>query len=150
MKHFFSPFLLTCYLRAKEFSTQSIPKQENRVALKLGNPYICIVVEIRSFFAKIFEGRELYIYDVKFELRKLICYYTQRKSQWTDWRLCFQEIVILLSISLPFKEALDILRRDNLSRDALPHLNINFIRNKLNLLKEGLSGNVDVHMISET
>ena len=51
---------------------------------------------------------------------------------------------------LPFKEALAFLRRDNLSRDALPHLNINFIRNKFNLLTEGLSGNVDVHMISET
>ena len=50
----------------------------------------------------------------------------------------------------PFKEVLGSLRRSNLNRIILAHLNINSIPNKFNLLAEGVSGNVDIIMISET
>ena len=49
-----------------------------------------------------------------------------------------------------FKEVLGSLRRSNLNRIILAHLNINSIPNKFNLLAEGVSGNVDIIMISET
>ena len=50
----------------------------------------------------------------------------------------------------PFKEILGALRRSNLNRIILAHLNINSIRNKFVLLKEGVRGNIDILMISET
>ena len=50
----------------------------------------------------------------------------------------------------PFKEVLGSSRRSNLNRIILAHLNINSIPNKLNLLAESVSGNVDIIMISET
>ena len=50
----------------------------------------------------------------------------------------------------PFKEVLGSLRRSNLNRIILAHLNINSIPNKFSLLAEGVSGNVDIIMISET
>ena len=50
----------------------------------------------------------------------------------------------------PFKEVLGSLSRSNLNRIILAHLNINSIPNKFNLLAEGVSGNVDIIMISET
>ena len=49
----------------------------------------------------------------------------------------------------PFKEVLGSLRRSNLSRIILAHLNINSIPNKFNLLAEGVSSNVDIIKISE-
>ena len=49
----------------------------------------------------------------------------------------------------PFKEVLVSLRRSNLNRIILAHLNINSIPNKFSLLAEGVSGNVDI-TISET
>ena len=49
-----------------------------------------------------------------------------------------------------FKEILGALRRSNLNRIILAHLNINSIRNKFVLLKEGVRGNIDILMISET
>ena len=53
-------------------------------------------------------------------------------------------------ISMSFKEVLASLRMENLNRVILAHLNINSIRNKFDLLAEGLNGDVDVIMISET
>ena len=50
----------------------------------------------------------------------------------------------------PFKEVLGSSRRSNLNRIILAHLKINSIPNKFNLLEEGVSGNVDIIMISET
>ena len=50
----------------------------------------------------------------------------------------------------PFKEVLGSLRRSNLNRIILAHLNINSIPNKFNLLSEVVSSNVDIIMISET
>ena len=50
----------------------------------------------------------------------------------------------------PFKEVLGSLRRSNLNRIILAHVNINSIPNKFSLLAEGVSGNVDIIMISET
>ena len=49
----------------------------------------------------------------------------------------------------PFKEVLGSLRRSNLNRIILAHLNINSVPNKFNLLAEGVSGNVYIIMISE-
>ena len=49
-----------------------------------------------------------------------------------------------------FQEVLGSLRRSNLNRIILGHLNINSIPNKFNPLAEGVSGNVDIIMISET
>ena len=49
-----------------------------------------------------------------------------------------------------FKYYLSSLRRKNLNRVILAQLNINSIRNKFNLLAEGIKGKVDVLMISET
>ena len=50
----------------------------------------------------------------------------------------------------PFKEVLGSLRRSNVNRIILAHLNINSIPNKFSLLAEGVSGNVDIIMISQT
>ena len=50
----------------------------------------------------------------------------------------------------PFKKVLGSLRRSNLNRIILAHLNINSIPNKFNPLAEGVSGNADIIMISET
>ena len=44
----------------------------------------------------------------------------------------------------PFKEVLVSLRKSNLNRIILAHLNINSIPNKFNLLAECVSGNVDI------
>ena len=49
-----------------------------------------------------------------------------------------------------FKYYLSSLRRKNLNRVILAQLNINSIRNKFDLLAEGIKGKVDVLMISET
>ena len=49
-----------------------------------------------------------------------------------------------------FKYYFSSLRRKNLNRVILAQLNINSIRNKFNLLAEGIKGKVDVLMISET
>ena len=49
----------------------------------------------------------------------------------------------------PSIEVLGSLCRDNLNRVILAHLNINSIRNKFDLLTEGLSRNVNVIIISE-
>ena len=51
---------------------------------------------------------------------------------------------------MSFKEVLASLRKENLNRVILAHLNINSIRNKFDLLAEGLNGDVDVIMTSET
>ena len=48
------------------------------------------------------------------------------------------------------KYFLSALRRKNLNTVILAQLNINSIRNKFNLLGEGIKGKVDVLMISET
>ena len=50
----------------------------------------------------------------------------------------------------PFREILGALRRSNLNRIILAHLNINSIRNKFVLLKEGVRANTDILMIPET
>ena len=49
-----------------------------------------------------------------------------------------------------FKYYFSSLRRKNLNRVILAQLNINSIRNKFDLLAEGIKGKVDVLMISET
>ena len=49
-----------------------------------------------------------------------------------------------------FKYYLSSLRRKNLNRVILAQLNISSIRNKFDLLGEGIKGKVDVLMISET
>ena len=49
-----------------------------------------------------------------------------------------------------FKYYLSSLRGKNLNRVILAQLNINSIRNKFDLLAEGIKGKVDVLMISET
>ena len=48
------------------------------------------------------------------------------------------------------KGILGFLRRDNLNNAILAYLNINYIRNKLDLLTGVLRDNLDVIMISET
>ena len=48
------------------------------------------------------------------------------------------------------KYFLSALRRKNLNTVILAQLNINSIRNKFNLLGEGIKGKVDVLMISKT
>ena len=49
-----------------------------------------------------------------------------------------------------FVGQLSSLRKKNLNRLILAHLNINSIRNKFNQLVNGIKGNIDVLMISET
>ena len=49
-----------------------------------------------------------------------------------------------------FKYYLSSLRRKNLNRVMLAQFNINSIRNKFDLLAEGIKGRVDALMISET
>ena len=49
-----------------------------------------------------------------------------------------------------FKCYLSSLRRKNLNRVILAQVNINSMRNKFDLLAEGIKGKVDVLMISET
>ena len=48
------------------------------------------------------------------------------------------------------KYYLSSLRRKNLNRVTLAQVNINSMRNKFDLLAEGIKGKVDVLMISET
>ena len=49
-----------------------------------------------------------------------------------------------------FRDQLSSLRKKNLNRLILAHLNINSIRNKFDQLVNGIKGNIDVLMISET
>ena len=49
-----------------------------------------------------------------------------------------------------FGGQLNSLRKKNLNRLILAHLNINSIRNKFNQLVNGIKGNIDVLMVSET
>ena len=49
-----------------------------------------------------------------------------------------------------FGDQLSSLRKKNLNRLILAHLNINSIRNKFDQLVNGIKGNIDVLMISET
>ena len=49
-----------------------------------------------------------------------------------------------------FEDQLSSLRKKNLNRLFLAHLNINSMRNKFYQLVSGIKGNIDVLMISET
>ena len=44
---------------------------------------------------------------------------------------------------------LKFIRKDNLNKLIIAHLNINFIRNKFDFLADKIKGNVDIMMISE-
>ena len=49
-----------------------------------------------------------------------------------------------------FKTKLKDIRITNLNRIVISHININFIRNKSELLAEAVMGNVDILMVTET
>ena len=60
--------------------------------------------------------------------------------------LSFQSLILKLLVL----KVLRISDSKNLNRIVLAHLNINFLRNKLDLLANQIKGNVDVLAISET
>ena len=49
-----------------------------------------------------------------------------------------------------FKDTLKKLRIKNLNRVIISEININSIRNKIELLSEAVLGNIDILMVSET
>ena len=49
-----------------------------------------------------------------------------------------------------FENQLKTIRLQNINRIIVAHLNINSIRNKIELLSEAVTGNIDILMISET
>ena len=50
----------------------------------------------------------------------------------------------------PYSDNLKFIRKDNLNKLIIAHLNINSIRNKFDFLVDKIKGNVDIMMISET
>ena len=54
------------------------------------------------------------------------------------------------SVEDNFKDTLKKLRIKNLNRVIISQININSIRNKIELLSEAISGNIDILMVSET
>ena len=54
------------------------------------------------------------------------------------------------SVEDNFKDTLKKLRIKNLKRNIISQININSIRNKIELLSEAVSGKIDMLMVSET
>ena len=50
----------------------------------------------------------------------------------------------------PYADNLKFIRKDNLNKLIIAHLNINSIRNKFDFLVDKIKGNVDIMVISET
>ena len=50
----------------------------------------------------------------------------------------------------PYADNLKFIRKDNLDKLIIVHLNINSIRNTFDFLVDKIKGNVDIMMISET